>query len=60
VIVGAWRFGLDLQLVRWSSVRPTGCPDIGCIGYAIASVLPYMLTVIITQAIVVFVFMFSP
>jgi len=31
-----------------------------CVGYAIASVLPYMLTVIITQAIVVFVFMFSP
>jgi ABC-2 type transport system permease protein len=27
---------------------------------AIASVLPYMLTVIITQAIVVLVFMFSP
>jgi ABC-2 type transport system permease protein len=31
-----------------------------CVGYALASVLPYMLTVIITQAIVVFVFVFSP
>jgi ABC-2 type transport system permease protein len=31
-----------------------------CVGYAIASVLPYMLTVIVTQAIVVLVFMFSP
>ena len=31
-----------------------------CVGYALASVLPYMLTVIVTQAIVVFVFMFSP
>jgi len=61
VIVGAWRFGLDLQ------VSPLVIPAVllvaltsACIGYAIASVLPYMLTVIITQAIVVFVFMFSP
>ena len=61
VIVGAWRFGLDLQ------VSPLVAPAVlmvaltaTCVGYAIASVLPYMLTVIITQALVVFVFMFSP
>jgi len=61
VVVGAWRFGLDLQ------VSPLVVPAVlmvavtsACIGYAIASVLPYMLTVIITQAMVVFVFMFSP
>ena len=61
VLVGALRFGLDLQ------VSPLVVPAVllvaltsACIGYAIASLLPYMLTVIITQAIVVFVFMFSP
>jgi len=61
MLVGAWRFGLDLQ------VSPLFVPAVllvaltsTCIGYAIASVLPYMLTVVITQAIVVFVFMFSP
>jgi ABC-2 type transport system permease protein len=61
VLVGAWRFGLDLQ------VSPLVIPAMlivaltaTCVGYALASVLPYMLTVIITQAIVVFVFMFSP
>jgi ABC-2 type transport system permease protein len=61
VLVGAWRFGLDLQ------VSPLVVPAVlmvaltaTCVGYAIASVLPYMLTVIITQAVVVFVFMFSP
>lgn len=61
VLVGAWRFGLDLQ------VSPLVVPALllvaltaTCIGYAIASVLPYMVTVIVTQAIVVLVFMFSP
>jgi ABC-2 type transport system permease protein len=61
VVVGAWRFGLDLQ------VSPLVVPAVlmvavtsACVGYAIASLLPYMLTVTITQAIVVFVFMFSP
>ncbi len=61
VVVGAYRFGLDLQ------VSPLVIPAVlmvavtsACVGYAIASVLPYMLTVIITQAMVVFVFMFSP
>jgi ABC-2 type transport system permease protein len=61
VIVGALRFGLDLQ------VSPLVVPAMlmvaltaTCVGYALASVLPYMLTVIVTQAIVVFVFMFSP
>jgi ABC-2 type transport system permease protein len=61
MLVGAWRFGLDLQ------VSPLFVPAVlmvaltsTCIGYAIASVLPYMVTVVITQAIVVFVFMFSP
>jgi ABC-2 type transport system permease protein len=61
VVVGAYRFGLDLQ------VSPLVVPAVlmvavtsACIGYAIASLLPYMLTVIITQAMVVFVFMFSP
>jgi ABC-2 type transport system permease protein len=61
VLVGAWRFGLDLQ------VSPLVVPAVfmvaltaTCVGYALASLLPYMLTVVITQAIVVFVFMFSP
>ncbi len=61
VMVGAWRFGLDLQ------VSPLVVPAVllvaltaTCVGYAIASVLPYMVTVIVTQAIVVLVFMFSP
>jgi ABC-2 type transport system permease protein len=61
VLVGAWRFGLELQ------VSPLVVPAMlmvaltaTCVGYALASVLPYMLTVIVTQAIVVFVFMFSP
>jgi ABC-2 type transport system permease protein len=61
VAVGALRFGLDLQ------VSPLVVPAVlmvaltaTCVGYALASVLPYMLTVIVTQAIVVFVFMFSP
>lgn len=61
ILVGAWRFGLDLQ------VSPLVVPAVlmvaltsTCVGYAIASVLPYMLTVIVTQAIVVLVFMFSP
>ena len=61
VLVGAWRFGLELQ------VSPLAVPAMlmvaltaTCVGYALASVLPYMLTVIVTQAIVVFVFMFSP
>jgi ABC-2 type transport system permease protein len=61
VLVGAWRFGLDLQ------VSPMVVPAVlmvaltaTCLGYAIASVLPYMLTVIVTQALVVLVFMFSP
>ena len=61
IMVGAWRFGLDLQ------VSPLVVPAVllvaltaTCVGYAIASVLPYMVTVIVTQAIVVLVFMFSP
>ncbi len=61
VFVGAWRFGLDLQ------VSPLVVPAMvmvaltsTCVGYAIASILPYMVTVIITQALVVFIFMFSP
>jgi len=61
VVVGAWRFGLDLQ------VSPLVVPAIlmvaitsSCVGYAIASLLPYMMTVMVTQAMVVFVFMFSP
>jgi ABC-2 type transport system permease protein len=61
VVVGAIRFGLDLQ------VSPLVVPAVlmvaltaACVGYALASTLPYMLTVIVTQAMVVFVFMFSP
>lgn len=61
VLVGAWRFGLDLQ------VSPLVVPAVlmvaltaACVGYAIASVLPYVLTVIVTQALVIFVLMFSP
>jgi ABC-2 type transport system permease protein len=61
IVVGAWRFGLDLQ------VSPLVVPSMllvaltsTCVGYAIASALPYMLTVIVTQVIVVFAMMFSP
>jgi ABC-2 type transport system permease protein len=61
IVVASYRFGLDLQ------VSPLVVPAVllvavtsACVGYAIASLLPYMLTVVLTQAIVVFVFMFSP
>jgi ABC-2 type transport system permease protein len=61
VVVGAWRFGLDLH------VSPLVVPAIllvgltaTCIGYAIASVLQPMATVIVTQALVVVIMMFSP
>jgi ABC-2 type transport system permease protein len=60
-VVGAWWFNLDLQ------VSPLVVPAVllvaltsTCVGYAMASALPYMLTVIATQVIVVFVMMFSP
>ena len=61
VLVGALRFGLSLD------ISPLVVPAVlmvaltaTCVGYAIASVLPYMLTVVISQALVVLVFMFSP
>jgi ABC-2 type transport system permease protein len=61
VLVSAWVFGLHLQVsllvvpaVLMVALTAT------CVGYAIASLLPYMLTVIVTQAVVVLVFMFSP
>ncbi len=61
VAVGAWRF--DLHLVVSPLVIP-GMLLVGltatCVGYALASLLPQMLTMIITQALVVLVFMFSP
>jgi ABC-2 type transport system permease protein len=59
--VAAIRFGLDL------SISPFAVPAFvlviltaSCVGYAIASVTPPMLTTILTQALVVFVLMFSP
>ena len=61
VLVGALRFGLSLD------ISPLVVPAVlmvaltaTCVGYAIAPVLPYMLTVVISQALVVLVFMFSP
>lgn len=59
--VAALRFGLELSII------PLAVPAIvlvvltaSCVGYAIASVAPPMLTTILTQALVVFVLMFSP
>jgi ABC-2 type transport system permease protein len=59
--VAAIRFGLEL------SISPLAVPAFllviftaSCVGYAIASVTPPMLTTILTQALVVFVLMFSP
>jgi ABC-2 type transport system permease protein len=59
--VAAIRFGLEL------SISPLAVPAVvlviltaSCVGYAIASVAPPMLTTIVTQALVVFVLMFSP
>jgi ABC-2 type transport system permease protein len=61
VLVGVWRFGLDLQ------VSPLVVPAIllvivtaTAIGYAIASLLPQMIANLLTQVLVVFVLMFSP
>ena len=61
VAVAAFRFNLDL------SVTPLVVPAFllvtltaSCVGYAIASVMPPMLTTLLTQALVVFVLMFSP
>jgi ABC-2 type transport system permease protein len=59
--IAAFRFGLEL------SISPLAVPAFvlviltaSCVGYAIASVAPPMLTTILTQALVVFVLMFSP
>jgi len=59
--VAVLRFGLDL------AISPFVVPAIvlviltaSCVGYAIASLAPPMLTTIVTQALVVFVLMFSP
>jgi ABC-2 type transport system permease protein len=59
--IAAIRFGLEL------SISPLAVPAFvlviltaSCVGYAIASVAPPMLTTILTQALVVFVLMFSP
>jgi ABC-2 type transport system permease protein len=61
IIVGVWRFGLDLQVsplivpaILLVIVTATG------VGYAIASLLPQMLANLLTQILVVFVLMFSP
>lgn len=61
IVVAAIRFGLAL------SISPLAVPAFllviltaSCVGYAIASVAPPMLTSILTQALVVFVLMFSP
>jgi ABC-2 type transport system permease protein len=59
--IAVLRFGLDL------TISPFLVPAIvlviltaSCVGYAIASMAPPMLTTIVTQALVVFVLMFSP
>lgn len=61
VAVGAFRFNLDLVV---SPLVVPGMLLVGltatCVGYALACLLPQMLTVVITQALVVLVFMFSP
>jgi ABC-2 type transport system permease protein len=61
VVVAAIRFGLDL------TISPLIVPAFvlvaltaSCVGYAIAAVLPPTLTSLLTQALVVFVLMFSP
>ncbi len=61
VVVAALRFGLDL------SVSPLVVPGVllvaltaTAVGYAIASLLPPMLSGLVTQVLVVFVLMFSP
>lgn len=61
IVVAAIRFGLAL------TISPLAVPAFllvilaaSCVGYAIASVAPPMLTTILTQALVVFVLMFSP
>ena len=61
VIIGAIRFGLDLQVslmvvpaVLLVALTATS------VGYAIASVLPPMVANMISQMLVVFIFMFSP
>jgi ABC-2 type transport system permease protein len=59
--IAALRFGLELSII------PLAVPatilvvlTASCVGYAIASIAPPMLTTILTQALVVFVLMFSP
>jgi ABC-2 type transport system permease protein len=61
VVVAAIRFGLDL------TVSPLVVPAFAlvaltasCVGYALASFLPPTLTALLSQALVVFVLMFSP
>jgi ABC-2 type transport system permease protein len=61
VIIGSIRFGLDLQVslmvvpaVLLVALTATS------VGYAIASVLPPMVANMISQILVVFIFMFSP
>ena len=61
IAIGAIRFQLDLQ------VSPLIVPGLllvaftaSCMGYAIASLLPQQVAVLLTQVLVVFVLMFSP
>jgi ABC-2 type transport system permease protein len=61
IVIAAIRFGLEL------SISPLAVPAFvlviltaSCVGYGIASLVPPMLTTILTQALVVFVLMFSP
>jgi ABC-2 type transport system permease protein len=61
VVVGALRFGLDLQVSPLvAPAMPLVIVTTTSIGYALASVLPQMLANLITQVLVVFVLMFSP
>jgi ABC-2 type transport system permease protein len=61
VIVGTWRFGLDLQVS--ALVVPATLLVVlttTSVGYALATVLPQTLANLLTQVLVVFILMFSP
>ena len=61
VAIGAMRFGLDL------SISPLVVPAFvlvaltaSCVGYAMATVMPPMVSGLVSQVLIVFVLMFSP
>lgn len=61
LLIGVWRFGLDLDVIplvvpAFVLVALTSAT----VGYAMASVLPAAIAMLLTQVLVVFVLMFSP